>query len=293
MASLVRYNRARANLVPKLVPILANHPYARYARAAQKIYSTGRAAAPYARAAINLYKRRRYARMAPMRQTAALARRRRRTMYRVGERVGSSSAKWDELTVGLTNMNPQTLNQVQLLNIVKFSSESYNRRQTDQVNFRGIKFCINFRVESALGTAKAWICMAVISPKANLASGDPIPSSDFFRSSNGSTRDVDFGSAGLNNLDYKCLPINTDQYNVHMRKYCQVGPAQSTEGLRERLLEWYLPVKRQIRYNDNSALPEGKNMYFVWWFSASDSGTPANSVRFQYTIKRYFRDTKH
>lgn len=293
MASLVRYNRARKAIVPKLVPILANHPYARAVRGAYKIYSTGRAAAPYARAAINLFRARRYRRMASARNAAAVARRRNRTMYRLGERVGSSSAKWDKLKAGLTNMNPHVLNQLQLLNITKFTSEAYNRRQTDQVNFRGIKFCMNFKIENAIGTAKAWVCIAVISPKADLSSGDPIPNSDFFRSPNGATRDVDFGAAGLSNLDYKCLPINTDQYNVHLRKYLQVGPVTSNEGLKERLIEWYMPIKRQIRYNDNTNLPEGKNMYLVWWFSTSDAGTPANSLRVQYTIKRYFRDTIH
>ena len=266
------------------------HPYARYASRALSAYRYGKAAYPYVRAGVNMYKSRRGGRAKFNRV------KKRAAMRRVGERVGTSSAKWDQLKVGLTNMSPQQLNQLPLLDVTKVSStvagNPYNRRLNDQLNFRGIKFCMNFRVEGAIGTAKAWMNIAVISPKSDLTSTSIIPNTEFFRHPTGDRRDIDFNDASLNNVDYRCCGINTDRYNVHKRQVLTMGPTTSTEGFKERYLEWYMPLKRQIRYQDSSQYPEGKNMYLVWWFSTSDAGTPANSVRFQYSVKRYFRDTQ-
>lgn len=213
---------------------------------------------------------------------------------RVGERIGTSNAKWDD--VRHTSLkNPETLYQEQLLNITPNAGRAggkYDERMSDQVNFRGIKFCFVFRVEGAIGTAQAWMNVAVISPKANLTSSDAIPDAEFFRNPYGSSRKMDFSDVNLNNLDYRCAAINTDNYNIHMRKRLVLGPAGSTEGKKERLLEFYMPLKRQIRYASGSVYPEGKNMYLVYWFSTSDGGTPANSVKVQYTLKKYFRETK-
>ena len=217
-------------------------------------------------------------------------------MRRVGEPVGSSSAKWTQLQQSLTAINPQTIYQVKLLNVTKtistVSGSPYNRRLTDHVNFRGLKICLNFRVEGAIGTAKAWMNIAIISPKTDLASNSNIGNSEFFRSLTGDTRDIDFGNVGLNNLDYRCCGINTDRYNVHKREVMTLGPTTSTEGFKERYKEFYFPVKRQVRYQDTSEYPEGKNMYLVVWFSTSDGGTPASSVKWQYTIKQYFREPR-
>lgn len=213
---------------------------------------------------------------------------------RVGERIGSSNAKFDdERHSGLKN--PETLYQEFLLNVPPSASGQggkYGQRQSDQVNFRGIKFCFIFRTEGAIGTAQAFMNVAVISPKANLSSSDTIPDAEFFRNPFGTSRKMDFSDVNLNNLDYRCAAINTDNYNVHARKRLILGPANSTEGRKDRLLEFYMPLKRQIRYSTGSIYPEGKNMYLVYWFSTSDGGLPANSVKVQYVLKKYWRDTK-
>lgn len=266
---------------------LRRSPYGRALNRTLQAYRMGKVAYPYVKAAVTGIRKRR---------SRALANRakKRAAMRRVGEAVGTSSAKWDQLQVGLTNMNPHILGQVTLLDISRtvVSGSPYNRRMSDQVNFRGIKFCMNFRVESAIGTAKAWMNVAVISPKSDLTSTSIIPNGEFFRHPKGDRRDIDFGDASLDNLDYRCASINTDRFNIHCRKRFTLGPTTSVEGKKDRYIQWYMPLKRQIRYNDNSASPEGKNMYLVWWYSTSDGGTPAAAVRYQYSIVRYFRDTK-
>lgn len=214
--------------------------------------------------------------------------------HRVGERIGTSSAKWDDVRDSKT-LTPEIMYQEPLLNITPNAGRAggkYDERMSDQVNFRGIKFCINFRVDTTIGTALAWMNVAVISPKANLTSSDTIPNAEFFRNPYGASRKMDFNDVNLNNIDYRCAAINTDNYNIHMRKRLVLGPANSTEGKKERLIEFYMPLKRQIRYASGSIYPEGKNMYLVYWFSTSDGGTPANCVTVSYTLKKYFRETK-
>lgn len=218
------------------------------------------------------------------------ARRKRQTMSRVGERVGSSNCKFDAFSILPSNINPETLYQVALLNVTKSAVQSYDRRLKDQLNFRGIKFCLSYRTQGAVGTAKIWLNVAVISPKTLTGSGS-IPQADFFRDPQGNGRSIDFGDASLNNLDYRCCAINTDIYNIHSHRRHILGSPQETNGTNERVMEWYMPVKRQIRYEDSSNTPEGRNLYLVYWFATSDGGTPTNSLQHQYRVKRYFKES--
>lgn len=224
------------------------------------------------------------------------SRKKRYTMRRVGERIGSGTTKKQHSEINYVTINPKVMYQAQLLNLLKDTTagDTANQRQSEQVDFRGIKFCFNVRAEGALGTAKAWINIAIISPKANLTSAEAIPNAGFFRDP-GSTenRSLAFDAASLNNLEYRCFNINTDLYNIHKRLRLSVGPSGSTEGHKERLIEFYMPVKRQIRYEVTGSNPSGKNMYLVYWFSASDNGAPANSIAWQASIIKYFRDAKH
>ena len=211
---------------------------------------------------------------------------------KIGEAVGSSSAKWDTLSSNYFSMNPETLAQIRLLDITKTSGgDAYDRRLMDQLNFRGIKICMNFRAEGQLGTAKVFMNVAVISPKSEIASNQLLPNNDFFRNPTGNTRGIAFDDPVLTSLDYHCSSINTDKYTVHKRIKFEVGPAQSTEGHKSKFIEFYVPLKRQIRYENLSSFPEGRNMYLLWWYSTSDGGTPADGVRYSYRVTRYFKET--
>jgi len=278
-----------------IVPYIRQSP--RWARRGGRLVRKTMKRAPYA-SALTAYEVGRlspnFARNARISKVLRNKRQKMALKRRVGERIGSSSAKYDDERHEALK-NPEVLYQQQLLNIpvdANRAGGNYGFRQSDQVNFRGIKFCFNFRVEGAIGTAQAWMNVAIISPKTNLTGSDAIPNNEFFRNPFGSSRKMDFNDINLNNLDYKCAAINTDNYNVHMRKRLILGPTQSTEGKKERVLEFYFPLKRQIRYSTGTVYPEGKNMYLVYWFSTSDGGTPANSVKVQFTLKRYWRDTK-
>lgn len=279
------------DLARRGLQVASYHPYARTIQKAYKAYQYGKVAQPYVKSAVNMYRSRQRSRAT---KRAINIAKKEKAMADVGEDVGTSTAKHVGVTTSLANINPQTLYQTTLLNITKtiVAGDTLNRRMSDMVNFRGVKICMNFRVESAIGTTVAWLNVAVISPKSDVASSSTLTNAEFFRHPTGDRRDIDFGDASLNALDYRCCSINTDRYNVHRRFKKAIGPTTSTEGLKDNYMEFYLPINRQIRYENASEWPEGKNMYLVWWYSCGDGGTPAAAVRSQYRINKFFRDSR-
>lgn len=222
----------------------------------------------------------------------------RRIMKRVGERIGTSNARVEQIEQRFA-IDSKTLHQQRLLDLIKDTSfnDSTDRRLRDVVNFRGLKFCVHIR--NTLAANKVlYGHLAIISCK-NEPDDQTISTSNFFRSQGESTtRSVDFNSATRTGLDYYCLPLNTDLYNVHKHKRFRLNPANSTEGRQERMIEFWLPVKRQLRYQSSSSLPEGKNMYLLMWFTnleevdGSPAGDPlANVAQVDYRITKWFRQT--
>lgn len=222
----------------------------------------------------------------------------RRIMKRVGERIGSSNARVENLEDRFT-LNSKTLYQQRLLDLVKDSNfnDSTDRRLRDVVNFRGIKFCIHIR--NILSANKVlYGHIAVISCK-NEPDNSTIPTAEFFRAQGEtSRRNVDATPGLLTGLDYYCLPINTDLYNVHKHKRFRMNPADSTDGKNERMFEFWMPIKRQLRYESSSSLPTGKNMYMVMWFTNLEEieGVPAGNpiadvVQVDYRLTKWFRQT--
>jgi len=277
--------------------LLYNHPYARAAQTGIRMFNTGRAAAPYARAAINRFRQYRKTRKKSVsnRRAKQLAKR------RVGESVGTSNAK-HEANEFTEQMSTRTLYQFKLLDLPVFNStggtpQVLDRRINNVVNFRGIKFCVNLkRLPVGVGNVdkqQLWVNMAIVSPKANLTADDPVPVTRFFRN-DGQTRSVDFNVA-LTALDFRCLPINTDLYNIHKHQRMILGPETSTEGRDERTLEWYWPLKRQIRYEAGSSSPSAKNIYLLFWCEISQSNSQQGAVTNIMTLNlkhvKYFRSS--
>lgn len=279
------------DLARRGLEVASYHPYARTIQKAYKAYQVGKVASPYVKSAYSMYRGRQSGRTA---RRALNKAKKQAEMSRVGEPVGASTAKYVGESAALTAFNPETLVQTTLLDITKTSTsgDTMNRRMSDMVNFRGVKICMNFRVEGAIGTTVAWLNVAVISPKSDVLSSSALTNGEFFRHPTGDRRDIDFNDASLTNLDYYCASINTDRYTVHRRIKKTIGPNTSTEGLKDNYMEFYLPIDRQIRYENASSWPEGKNMYLVWWYSTGDGGTPINACKYQYRITKYFRDSR-
>jgi len=275
------------------------HPYYRYGQRALQVYRAARMVTPVARRTLKFaraVRAKRKGRRTSNRARKSVLRR------RVGEPLGTSNAK-HETNQYVQNLSTKTLYQFRLLDLPEKTTlanenSQLDRRVRDCVNMRGIKFCMNIR-RLALGAendnkSKLWFNFAIISPKAGIDNAETIPLADFFRS-DGNTREVDFNAAANTALDWRCNPINTDKYNVHKHKRLQLAPMDSTIGNKERLIEWYMPLKRQIRYQAGSVFPEGKNMYLVMWHVISSElvafGAQADSVDLRLKHIKYFKET--
>lgn len=225
-------------------------------------------------------------------------RKKRRVMRRVGENIGTSNARVENLEQSFP-LSSKTLHQVQLLNILKTTAftDKTDSRLKDVINMRGIKFCIHFR-NTLSSNLRIHGHVAIVSCK-NEPDDGVIPTQKFFRSQGETnTRHVDFNAALLTGLDFNCLPINTDLYNVHKHKRFVLGPASSSEGRDHRMIEFWMPIRRQIRYQTTGSTPEGKNMYMLIWFTNAEepAGAPAgnpisNMVEVDYRLTKWFRQT--
>jgi len=215
----------------------------------------------------------------------------------VGTRVGSSIGKCDQIEDSFS-IGTKDLKQYKLLNLEKSTDLSdTQKRNRDLVNFRGIKLCINFRNATNAGDANyARILhghVAVVSPRALDAVTD-IPMGDFFRSQGEvGKRGKDF-AIDLTGLDFRCLPINTDLYYIHQHYKFKLARGSTDSGGKEMLYEKYLPLKRQIRYENQGATPEGKNMYLLLWFSfvgEAGGSVTAGSVETEMRVTRFFKES--
>lgn len=271
---LVRYGGVRA------ISAFRRTGYGRAVRAV----AFARRAAPFVRTAMRGYRRFKRGR------TRATNRgNKRRVRQRIGERPGTSSAKRAGITDDRT-IATRTLYDVQLLNLGK--GQNIDNRERNVVNFRGVKCCLSFVNKAATVNGQhLYVNYAVVTPK---ASDDKIgiDMANFFRGT-GVDRGVDFG-IGLSALEFRCLNINTDKWDILKHKRIQLAPYSSNEGANCRTSEFYLPVNRQIRYQTDGQLPVAKQLFLIYWCDYQD--TPAttaaanNVCDVQLRVVKYFKE---
>jgi len=220
-----------------------------------------------------------------------------RLRTKVGERFGHGDSKRNQ-TLQNKIISTRTLYSDNLFTISR-GTAIYQRMQ-DVVNFKGAKVCLSLRLTAgaAAHTAngeKLFINIAVLSAKEGTLTGqDSVPVTDFFRG-NDDNRFQDFADT-LHALEYHCLPINTDIYNVHKHKRITLGPFNATERFNTRNVMFYVKVNRQIRYDDSPFERPIKPMYLVYWcdFQMKDPANVAiaSMLDMQSQIIRYFKEPK-
>lgn len=199
----------------------------------------------------------------------------------VGEPVGSSNCKRAETLYEEFNVNRSTriLNTRTLLNIYKQDSfnDNLDKRVRDIINVRGIKICGEWKNNSSY---PLYLNVAVISPKDGVVN---VSADDFFRSHSADKRSVNFSTA-LSSNQLHCLPVNSDKYTVLRHKRFTLGPDPTPLNNRPYsinkdnflVMNWYLKLKRQIRFEGDLNVPESGQVYLVWW--ADKFGTDATTA---------------
>lgn len=220
------------------------------------------------------------------------------TKRKIGNRIGQSNAKQNAIQQALT-VATKSLQSEALLNLPKIAAGATTmntrERRTDVVNWRGIKFCLNFRnlggpTSTPYPSVPLHIHVAVISRKAS----NILATTDFFRAAgDDNSRAVNFTNA-LSGMDLRCLPINTDEFDILKHKRIILAPYDVDDGRQHRYMEFWLPFRRQIRYETSSDSPEGRNLWLVHWASFPDEIAGAlgvnNAYTVDYRIVKYFRD---
>ena len=262
-------------------------PALRYAsRPAKRMRTRGRSR--YTR-----YPRRRYRRRTTWKQ---------RARWDIGEKLGSNNCKVHEVyqTTG-TNETIDTKTLFQREVSVIPHGGNRNQRQSNIVNVRG------FRTELVLKndlTEPLHVNMAWVHPKTDgaLSSGS-IDTTDFFRSYDGNRGEA--FDATKTGLDFTTLKINTDLFTVLKHKrFCFAGSAENSTAWESGVLnsfrryKFYVPLKRQLRFENTSAtMPVEGNVFFVMWcskmFDTSAQGATTDAITYQERQLCWFKEPKN
>lgn len=230
-----------------------------------------------------------------------------RKRRRIGERVGTSSAKANKIYFDIstpTILNTGVLYYHDVTVISEATNDDITQRSRKIINYRGFKTCISFRNVS---TTPIWINLAVISPKNNVplgftraTFGSTSTQQDFFRAQGeGPERAVEFGLE-RNGLEMHCLPINTDLYTVLRHKRMMLFPNGAGAGIQYnsnrpsfKYVDFYTKINRQIRYDGTAGGDTQHSIWVVYWFSPFNGTrgfTPSADVEVQRHIVAYFRE---
>lgn len=282
--SMVPYNNYASQLAP-YARAAASTPYGRAAymgyqawQRRDQIRAAGSFAARAARNSKKYFARKR-------------AQRNKHSRNKIGEPVGTSGCKTavtDDNNP--TNYDTRTIYSFELTDL----GEGYDRDQRLRkiINLRGFKICLELLNKAS---NSLYVNVAVLSPK---DSNGGISATSFFRG-NDYARGIDFGNA-LNGLEFHCLPINTDKYNIlsHQRYQLVSGTGTGTtvdlQSRNHTTLDFYVKLNRQLRYDSGSSTPTDGAVYLVVWcdtFGAQTAQTPV-AAQLQMTRRAvtYFRE---
>ena len=199
----------------------------------------------------------------------------------------------------LISYQTRELTRYNVTNIDKGSQ--IDQRSDDMIYYSGLKYrfqLVNPRNEPIL------FHVAVLAPREYAgAGGSQDARTDFFRDVNG-TRGLSF-SDQLVSMELHTRGINPDRYHIFDHKRYYFGPEAGGVGENGgyeagvqknwKYISKYVPIKRQIRYEDASAQScVNKIFLFVWSDLHIDAGgqTPRASLVGQYETIGYFRNSR-
>lgn len=221
-----------------------------------------------------------------------------RNRKRIGEAPGRGNAKRKTvIDENITNKDTRTLYVYSLTDIDQ--GTNIDNRERRLANLRGWKICMEIKNKRDL---PLYVNIAVLSPKSGTVTAG-VSVEDFFRASSGSDRARDFDVA-LNGLEFHCLPINTDRYVILKHKRTRLvasaagGDTVALNGYSYMNLDWYIPLKRQIRYDGSTGDKiESGECFLVYWFDGfgANAATTAvvNSAQVTSRAVAFFRDTRN
>lgn len=212
----------------------------------------------------------------------------------VGQRVGEGTTK-NEQTASESLITKQS-NSLQVYDMCKIAlGQGINERERFIVNLRGFKIkylCRN------IDTRPICLNWAIVAGR----SKNVILDTDLFRSAGGSVRAS--GISDGNGFQNTLADINTDEYVCmkHKRVFLSEGNDPTTKWNTNAkksswsMREFYFPLKRQLRYADNTTTSCTEKVFFIFWLTILDditNATPTNVAQWSLQIKAYFKEPKN
>lgn len=184
---------------------------------------------------------------------------------KIGHRPGTSGAKKDQqLNPEKVTYNDCTLYYNEITDIDKTTTNAINGRQGNACFLSGTK--LHMRLYNNQADVPIKIHFAVVSPVGSKI----ITTSGWFRDYL-TSRDKDLTTT-LDEIEYDD-PINSDKFITHWRTSFTLGPRNNpTVNTAYHVgapsfLEYskYIPIKRNIRFNDDTDEECESPVFFVWW----------------------------
>lgn len=197
-----------------------------------------------------------------------------------------------------TDLDSRTLYEETLTAIPQGTGQ--NERETDIANISGWVVHFNWKNK---GDVPIKVTMAIVSPK-YFNQGIQATEAEWFRQWGGA-REQDFSSS-KSALQLMSTPINPDKWIILHRWDLQLGPRRDSTNNKDIIFKptetsfrKYIPLKRQLRYDDNpspTTAVEAHPVYLVYWldetFSPAGTVPQSNKVVVERRIIAYFRDPK-
>lgn len=207
----------------------------------------------------------------------------------VGRKMGANPNRRSVRESGVSAITNKRLYVEPLIRIEKdvAGDENISKRSRDTINYKGTKIC--FFSKSVLKTP-VFFNWAIVTPKArNFVDGNR-----FLR---GGTTERDT-ALNINSpfMDLRCCAINSDEFHILKHKRMTILPdsdkaANDNEGRDFRIIEDYIPIKKQVFFDGDAAVPL-TNVFMVWWcdYWNSPTGVQTNTLDVSWRMLQYFQD---
>lgn len=218
---------------------------------------------------------------------------------RVGHSPNDSTGKVTEAVDTVVNAGSTRTLTTHRLDYIPHSTTTniWAYRQRHQIYVSGFKICMEM---TNLQPTRLYFNFAVVSPK----HATTVSTTDFFREPGGSdSKGRNFDNT-LSALEFHCNAINPDEYTILKHERMLVaGDVPATRGsgtdnwvghANNQVRTYWIPLKRQIRFDSPSDNHSQTPMYAVWWCDVFGTATAVTPVASSYYLRlktfMYWRD---
>lgn len=184
-----------------------------------------------------------------------------------------------------------------------------NTREHRIVNVRSVKIRKWFSFKPGILVVKPiTVRWAILNPRDNSGAGatDIAPGTDFFMSPDPGADPAENFPATGNVFQYMNRAINRRRYGVLKEGHFQLTPDPANNAVPtvadstyQKFLSIYVPIRRQMKWPNNTTSSPNANLYFVWWYTStgdmesaqqytSDPSVPLQTIS---EVTTYFKTT--